>query len=45
MQIKSLVGRVSFVIERRLDLFDKKYSKNPEILLQFKIAVFYVNMC
>ncbi len=39
------------VIERsvfcspKLHLFDQKYSKNFKILLQFKIAVFYVNMC
>ncbi len=29
----------------RLYLFDQKYSKNYEILLKFKTAVFYVNMC
>ncbi len=29
----------------RLNLFDQKYSTNFEILLQFKINVFYVNIC
>ncbi len=29
----------------RLHLFDQKYCKNCEILLQCKTAVFYVNMC
>ncbi len=29
----------------KLHLFDQKYSKNSEILLQFNIAVFYVNVC
>ncbi len=28
-----------------LHLFDQKYSKNSEILLQYKTAVFYVNIC
>ncbi len=28
-----------------LHLFDQKYSKKCEILLEFKTAVFYVNMC
>ncbi len=28
-----------------LHLFDQKYSKNYEILLEYKTAVFYVNMC
>ncbi len=28
----------------RLHLFDQKYSKNCEIILQFKITVFYVNI-
>ncbi len=29
----------------RLHLFDQKYCENYEILLWFKTAVFYVNMC
>ncbi len=29
----------------RLHLFDQIYSEYYEILLQFKIAVFYVNIC
>ncbi len=29
----------------RLHLFDQKYSKNCEILLYSKTAVYYVNMC
>ncbi len=29
----------------RLNLFDQKYSKNCEILLELKTAVFYVNIC
>ncbi len=28
-----------------LHLFDQKYSEYCEILLEFKTAVFYVNIC
>jgi len=28
----------------RMELFDQKYSKNSEILLQFKITVFSLNI-
>ncbi len=39
------VGKLFNESSPGMDLFDQKYSKNCEILLQFKIAVFYVNIC
>ncbi len=37
-------GIITFFCSPRLHLFDQKYSTNSEILLQFKITVFYVNI-
>ncbi len=36
---------VSLFCSPMLHLFDWKYSKNCEILLQFKIIIFYMNIC
>ncbi len=44
------VGNIFYVFDRsylcspRLHLFDQKYSKKSETLLQFKMTIFYLNI-
>lgn len=40
----NISGKKMYFIFMNQPLFDKKYSKNSEILLDFQIAVFYVNI-
>ncbi len=46
LEVKMLKDMFLFgVLNIKIYLFDQKYIKNCEILLEFKSAVFYINMC